>query len=205
MDWSGQWANKEIINMKIGILGGAFNPPHLGHLILAQNVLSGLGLDKIFFIPTNISPHKESNNVGATERLEMLKLTVADNENFQVLDLEMKRGGTSYTIDTVKELKTKYPDDDFYLIVGSDLANDFFTWKDYQQLKKLIAIAVACRNNYPLKEKDNFILLDIAQFYISSSQIRQLIKQGHCIRHLVKDSVADYIEKHNLYAGKELE
>jgi len=191
--------------MKIGILGGTFNPPHLGHSALAIEATEQLKLDKVLFVPTNIPPHKEADDTDIARRLDMLKLAISGSKKFEIEDCEIKRGGRSYTIDTVKELKTKYPDDDFYLIVGSDLANDFFTWKDYQQLKKLIAIAVACRNNYPLKEKDNFILLDIAQFYISSSQIRQLIKQGHCIRHLVKDSVADYIEKHNLYAGKELE
>ena len=199
MDWSGQWANKEIINMKIGILGGAFNPPHLGHLILAQNVLSGLGLDKIFFIPTNISPHKESNNVGATERLEMLKLTVADNENFQVLDLEMKRGGTSYTIDTVRELKEKYPQDEFYLMVGSDLANTFSTWKDFEDIKKAVKIVVANRKVYPLKETDSFLIVDISQIEISSSQIRKLVHNGSSVKYLVRSKVAEYIKQHNLY------
>lgn len=185
--------------MKIGILGGTFNPPHLGHSALAIEAVEQLKLDKVLFVPTNIPPHKDIDNSDISSRRDMLKIVIAGNNKFEIEDCEIKRGGTSYTIDTVRELKKKYPDDQPYLIVGSDLANDFSSWKDYQELKKIITIAVACRNNYPLKEKDDFVLLDIAQLYISSSQIRQLINDGHCIQHLVKDSVADYIEKHNLY------
>ncbi len=185
--------------MKIGIFGGSFNPPHLGHTALAIEAMEHFKLDKVFFVPTNISPHKENDATDISKRLDMLKLAVSANSRFEIQDCEIKRGGVSYTIDTVRELKSNYPDDEFYLIVGSDLANDFSTWKDYQDLRKQIKIAVACRNNYPLEEKSNFILLEIAQFYISSSQIRQLVKEGHSIRHLVKDSVADYIERHKLY------
>ncbi len=189
--------------MKIGILGGTFNPVHLGHSALAIEAMEHLKLDKVLFVPTNIAPHKDNEGTDSTRRLDMVKLVVCANSHFEIEDCEIKRGGTSYTIDTVRELKKKYPDDELCLIVGSDLANDFSSWKDHQEVKKIIKIAVACRNNYPLKDKDDFILLDIAQFYISSSQIRGLIKEGHNIRHLVKDGVADYIEKHKLYTGGE--
>ncbi|MCF7908461.1 MAG: nicotinate (nicotinamide) nucleotide adenylyltransferase [Candidatus Omnitrophica bacterium] len=185
--------------MKIGILGGTFNPPHLGHSVLAIEAMEQLKLDKVLLVPTNIAPHKQNDKVEVARRLDMISLAFSQDKRFKIEDCEIKRGGTSYTIDTIKELKDKYPDDQFYLIIGSDLANDFSSWKDYQEVKKLIKIAVACRNNYPLKEKDDFILLDIAQLYISSSQIRQLFKEGHCIEHLVKDRVFEYIKKHNLY------
>jgi len=185
--------------MKIGILGGSFNPPHLGHSALAIEATEQLKLDRVLFVPSNISPHKDNDDTSASRRLDMLKLVTSGNKRFQIEDCEIKRGGVSYTIDTVKELKSKYSDDHFYLIIGSDLANDFSSWRNFQELKQEIKIAVACRNNHPLEEKSSFILLEIAQFYISSSKIRQLVKQGHCIRHLVKDSIADYIEKHKLY------
>ncbi len=185
--------------MKIGILGGTFSPPHLGHSALAIEAAEKLKLDKVLFIPTNISPHKENDDTLVSRRFDMVELVISGYKNFVLEDCEIKRGGTSYTIDTVKELKAKYPDDEFYLIVGSDLANDFSSWKDFSELKKLTQIVVGCRNNFPLKEKDGFILLDIAQFYISSSEIRKLVSQGHCVRHLVKETIADYIKKHNLY------
>lgn len=185
--------------MKIGIFGGTFNPPHLGHSVLAIEAMEQLKLDKALFVPTNIAPHKQNDPIDIKRRLDMVKLAFLADKRFKVEDCEIKRGGTSYTIDTIRELKRKYPDGQFYLIIGSDLANDFPRWKEYQEVEKLIKIAVACRDNYPLKEKGNFILLDIAQLYISSSQIRQLVRDGHCIQHLVREKVADYIEKHRLY------
>ena len=88
--------------MKIGILGGAFNPPHIGHFIIAQDILDALKLDKVFFVPTNLSPHKGSNGVSGQVRLDMVELAISGNEAFQVLDLEITRGGTSFTIDTIR-------------------------------------------------------------------------------------------------------
>lgn len=185
--------------MRIGILGGTFNPPHIGHLILAQEVAQKLELDKIFFIPTNIPPHKESHNVNASDRLNMVRLTIGGNRCFEALDLEIKRGGISYTIDTVRELKTKFRNAEFYLIVGSDLANDFPTWRYFESLKKVVKIVVAKRRAYPLKRKNRFIVLNIVQMGISSSHIRGLIKKGLSIKYLVTESVARYIERHKLY------
>jgi len=184
---------------KIGILGGTFNPVHIGHLVIAEGVLRGLGLDKVFFIPTNISPHKENGMVSPEHRLQMIKLALAGNESFEVLDIEIKRGGVSYTIDTVQELKKRYPDDELYLIVGSDLANSFSSWKDSGELQKMAKVVVAKRDNHPLKEKDSFIIVKIVQVDISSSALRDMLKKGRSIKGLVKDGVVSYIEKHNLY------
>ena len=185
--------------MKIAILGGAFNPPHIGHLILAQEIIDIVGVDKVFFIPTNISPHKESNEVGPQKRLEMIKLEVAGNELFEVLDLEIKREGVSYTIDTLRELKGMYPEDEFYLVIGSDLLGRLSEWKDFEELKKQVKIVIAHRENYPIKEKGDFIVANITQIDASSSQIRKLVKRNRSIRYLVRDSIRDYIEQHNLY------
>ncbi|MDP2923017.1 MAG: nicotinate-nucleotide adenylyltransferase [Candidatus Omnitrophota bacterium] len=185
--------------MKIGILGGTFNPPHIGHLILAQEICQKLSLDKIFFIPTNIPPHKESHNVQSDDRLSMTRIATKNDARFDVLDLEIKRGGVSYTIDTVKELKAKFPKAEFYLIVGSDLANDFPTWKYFEGLKKSVKIVVAKRRAYPLKKRNRFIVLNIVQMGISSSHVRGLIKNGFSPKYLVPDNVAHYIKKHKLY------
>jgi len=185
--------------MKIGILGGTFNPPHIGHVILAQEVYQKLGLDRIFFIPTNLPPHKESHNVDAGHRLAMTKLATKADAHFEVLDLEIKRGGVSYTIDTVRELKAKYRGSTFYLIVGSDLANDFPTWKYFEDLRRAVKIVVAKRRAYPLEHDERFIKLSIVQMGISSSYIRTLIKKRFSVKYLVTDEVAAYIEKHKLY------
>ncbi|UCC94409.1 MAG: nicotinate-nucleotide adenylyltransferase [Candidatus Omnitrophota bacterium] len=185
--------------MRIGILGGTFNPPHIGHLILAKEVQEKLALDKIFFIPTNLPPHKEPQLPAVSHRFNMVKCATESNSLFEVLDIEIKRGGTSYTIDTANELKEKFSKADFYLIVGSDLANTFSTWKNFTQVKKLIKIVVAQRKDFPLQEKDEFILVDITQISISSSRIREMVKQGLSIKYLVNEGVERYIEKHKLY------
>lgn len=185
--------------MKIGILGGAFNPPHVGHLILAQDILETLGLDKVFFIPTNVSPHKQPSEIDSRKRLEMVRLAISDNKNFEAIDLEIKRKGVSFTIDTIRELKRIYPDDEFYLIVGSDLARKFFTWKNYEELKKEVKIVVANRKEYLSEDIESCLKVDIRQIDLSSSQIRELVKNKRCIKELVKQNVAEYIQQHNLY------
>jgi nicotinate-nucleotide adenylyltransferase len=184
---------------RVGILGGTFNPPHIGHLILAQEVLDKLALDKIFFIPTNIPPHKNTTLVDTHHRLEMVRFSIEGNKRFSILDLEIKRGGTSYTIDTIKRLRKIYPDDEFYLIIGSELAREFHTWKNYKQIIKLAKIVVAQRKEAPFKRGSDFISLDILQIGISSSLIRELLRQGLSIRYLVHPKVEEYIKKHNLY------
>lgn len=190
--------------MKIGILGGAFNPPHNGHLVIAKEAFAKLGLDKLFIIPTNISPHKNSENTSADLRLEMLKILVSDIKGFEVLDLEIKRGGVSYTVDTIKELKKQYTQAEFYLIIGSDLANSFFSWFKAQEIKELVKVVVAQRESFPLQDKDNFIILDITQVEVSSSQIRQEVTGGHSVEALTPGNINRYIKDHHLYKVKEL-
>ncbi|OQX80240.1 MAG: hypothetical protein B6D56_05440 [Candidatus Omnitrophica bacterium 4484_70.1] len=146
--------------MKIGILGGTFNPPHIGHLILAQEILFKLRLDKIFFVPANIPPHKNKELTPAYHRINMIKLAIKENNKFEVLDWEIKRGGISYTVDTLRELKNAFPKDELYLIIGSDLANDFSNWKDYKEIFRLAKVVVALREGSPLKEKDKSIPLE---------------------------------------------
>jgi len=185
--------------MKIGILGGTFNPPHIGHLILAQEVCQKVGLDKVLFVPTNIPPHKQSHNVSAANRLKMVDILIDGDKRFEVSDVEIRRGGISYTIDTVRELKAQYPKDEFYLIVGSDLANNFTHWRYFDELKKEIQIVVAKRRDYPLEKSGNYWAVGILQMGISSSYIRNLIKERFSVKYLVTDKVARYIEKNKLY------
>lgn len=185
--------------MKIGILGGTFNPPHKGHLILAKEAREKLRLDKILFIPANIPPHKQAYPISAQHRLNMLKLAIGEDKFFEISDIEIKRGDKSYTIDTVRKLKKSFPNSDFYLIIGSDLANDFSSWKDYQAIEKLVKIVVGAREAFPLRGRDSFIILDITQIDICSSKIRENIRQGKSIKQLVNNRVASYIEKHKLY------
>ncbi len=194
--------------MKIGILGGTFNPVHIGHLILAEEVREKLGLDKIIFVPTALPPHKDSLNIApAKDRLKMLKLATASNKFFAVSDIEIKRGGKSYTIDTVKELKKNNPRDSFYLIIGSDLITYFDGWKDIDQIAKAVTFVVATRPGYPLEDIGSYVAkqqvgvktLAIRAVDVSGFEVRQCVAQNKSFGYLVTDKVFDYIKKRKLY------
>jgi nicotinate-nucleotide adenylyltransferase len=185
--------------MKIGILGGTFNPPHVGHFILAQEIQRKAGLDMVLFVPTNIPPHKESHNVSGVHRIKMLKLAIGDDRHFGVSDAEIKRGGISYTVDTVRHLKSLYPRQTLYLIIGSDLANSFEAWRYHDEIKKEVRIIVGRRSRHPLRKASGFRGVNITHIGVSSSQIRALIKRKFSIKYLVPEKVREYIEKNKLY------
>jgi len=187
--------------MRIGILGGTFNPPHIGHLILAEEAKDKFNLDKIFFIPVYLPPHKDIPLAKAEDRLEMVKLSIKDNKSFECLDIEVKRGGKSFTIDTLKELKEKYPHDHLFLIIGSDLVKDFSSWDGYEEIIKIAKVLVARRKDFT-SFKDNkfgFLFFDIIQVGISSSLIRERIKKGLSIKYLVRPEVEKFIKKRKIY------
>ncbi len=190
--------------MKIGILGGTFNPIHLGHLVLACEVKHKLSLDKVVFIPANLAPHKEEKDlIDASHRLKMVKLAVAGNPDFEVNDMEIKRKGKSYSIDTIKALSEQYPSSfKLFFILGSDALNYLDSWKDVQELMKLAKFVVASRPNYPLKDMPKGVLpVVIESLDISAFRIRQRIKLDEPVRYLLPEKVYSHILKNNLYKG----
>lgn len=188
--------------MKIGILGGTFNPIHNGHLILADEVRQKLVLDKIFFVPVYSPVHKEEKDLlSPEERLKMVKMAVKDNPYFEALDMEIKRKGKSYTIDTLRQLKGEYPQvKKFFFIVGSDALGYLDNWKDISEVMKLAKFIVALRPNYPLKNLPNDILpVVIEPIDISGFRLRQRIKDNESVRYYLPKEVYNYIEKKGLY------
>jgi nicotinate-nucleotide adenylyltransferase len=187
--------------MKIGILGGTFNPVHIGHLILAEEVREKLLLDRIIFVPTNIPPHKEPEEIiSAEERFKLLKLAVKGNRFFLVSDLEIKRTGFSYTIDTIRQLKKKYFKDELYFITGSDLLTYLNDWKDLNEITGMVKFVVATRPGYPLEKIPSYIkTLAIRAVDISAFEIRLAIKHKRSFRYLVPEAVQKYIAKKRLY------
>jgi nicotinate-nucleotide adenylyltransferase len=194
--------------MKIGILGGTFNPVHIGHLILAEEAREKLGLGKVIFVPTNIPAHKQSPDIApARSRLEMVKLAIKGNKYFSVSDIEIKRLGTSYTIDTVRELKRIYPQDAFYFIIGSDLLTYFDGWKDIDQVVKMVDFIVATRPGYPLEDIGAYVVsrqigvktMAIRAVDVSGFEVRRCIKDDKSFRYLVPEAVFNYITKKRLY------
>jgi nicotinate-nucleotide adenylyltransferase len=187
--------------MKIGILGGTFNPVHIGHLILAEEAREKLGLDRIIFVPAALPPHKDNSDIACARlRLDMVKLAIRGNKNFSVSDIEIRRDGRSYTIDTIKELNKRFPHDELYFITGSDLLKYLAEWKDLGEIIKIVKFIVATRPGFPLEKLPSYIsTLPIRAVDISGFEVRKAIKEGRSFRYLVPEAVFNYINKRKLY------
>ena len=188
--------------MRIGILGGTFNPIHIGHLILAEEALSKLKLDKVIFVPTFIPPHKNvEGKVSPKDRLEMVKAAIKDNYAFEVSTFELDSKKKSYSVETLKEFKARYGEDtEFYVITGSDLLKDLFSWKDVNEIFKMSKFIVANRPGYPVKDVPKDVeTVVITPIEVSSEDIRRRLTAGKSIRYLVPEKVRSYIIEHNLY------
>jgi nicotinate-nucleotide adenylyltransferase len=186
---------------RIGILGGTFNPIHLGHLALAEQAREILHLDKIIFVPTNLPPHKRRKRLSsAEERLQMVSLAVKSHPCFSVSNAEIRRGGVSYSVDTARELRHRFPQNQLYFIVGADFLKEFSTWKDLPELKRICKFVVAQRPGYPLLGlRRNMQVIKITPLDISSTGIRKRIKNKQSIRYLVPEETRRYILRQRLY------
>ena len=200
--------------MKTGIFGGAFNPVHLGHIRLAENYLKHLGLDRVIFIPTSIAPHKSSGEFASPQdRFNMLSLATKGKSEFEISDIEFKREGKSYTFDTLCELKELYPEDEFYLIMGSDQFLYFNKWYKSEEISKLATICTAARNGEDYKRLvefknenkylENSVICDFDVFEISSSKLRKMIKNKSSISEFVPEAVEEYIRENFMYNTQE--
>lgn len=191
--------------MKIGIFGGTFNPVHNGHLSIADEFVNKCELDKLILIPNNVSPFKidvDDDSVSAEHRMRILKLAVQDRKNFEIDDFEITKNGVSYTIETVEYLKSKFPEDHLFLLIGIDQAIDIDRWKDIYKIKKLVSIVVADRTNEMTNYEEidkSFIRLGNTKVDISSSEIRDNVRSGKSILGMVPDEVAVYIVNNMLY------
>lgn len=192
--------------MKIAILGGTFDPPHLGHLILADTVLKELNYDKVLFIPSKIPPHKNiSGEVSNVDRLNMLKLSIEDDKRFSFDDYELKSEGISYSIKTLNYLYQNYNiDGKIALIIGADLIKDFHKWKEPKEISELANIVAVNREENENLFKENIekykIKIIIApRIDISSTLIRERIKKNKAFRYFLNDKVYDYIISNKLY------
>jgi nicotinate-nucleotide adenylyltransferase len=198
--------------MRVGILGGTFNPPHLGHLVCAQEAYTQLELERVLFIPARTPPHKPvEDEPGAEHRLELCRLAVRDDPRFEASDIEMQRDGPSYTVDTLLKLQSNAPDNDLYLIVGGDVAAGLPDWHEPERVLSFATLAVAKRRGTP-REWVEAALADLdggerTRFFrmprigVSSTLVRQRVRAGEPIRYIVPDAVAGYIQEHGLYGA----
>ena len=192
--------------MRVCIFGGTFDPPHIGHLLIAQTVCEAEKFDKILFIPANIPPHKK-NISEVNDRLTMLNLAIKGNPNFEISDMEIERGGVSYTIDTLKDIRSSFikAEDELFYLIGSDSLLGFKKWKNPKEILKHCNVVVAIRPGFRPSDIPAWILhriqfANIPRFEISSSNIRQRWRENKTIRYLVTLPVWEYINHHNLYS-----
>jgi nicotinate-nucleotide adenylyltransferase len=219
------------LSQKIGILGGTFNPIHYGHLAAAEEVRDRLKLDQVLFIPSFHPPHKQEDDVpSAAHRLEMVRIATSENAAFEPSDIEIRRGGKSYTVDTIEALKKTYPDAKLYFITGVDSFLDIQTWNRWEQLLRMCTFVVLSRPGYRFTDllKIDFlrpaetqmielegeqrmhveictgaftVYLEMIPLYdISSTDIRRRVKEGRSIKYLLPQMVETYIINNKLYA-----
>ncbi len=192
--------------MAIGFMGGTFDPIHIAHLIIAEEVADRLGLARVVFIPAARPPHKCEREYSRFEdRMAMVTLAVEDNPRLAVSDIERRREGPSYTIETVRELKDEFEDaEELYFIIGADSLTQLLTWKDPEALLSECTFVVAPRPGVEIADadpriRDRTLVLDMPSFEIASSDIRERVRLGRTIRYLVPPRVLAYIEEENLY------
>jgi nicotinate-nucleotide adenylyltransferase len=194
----------------LGILGGTFNPPHVGHLVMVQEAIDQLGLERVVLMPVAQPPHKEAlADPGAEVRLELCRIATAEVPRVDVSDLEIERGGASYTVDTLRALHEHAPEHALTFIVGGDMAYSLPSWREPEAILGLARLAVAERDGLrrediahrlaPLHSGDRVAFFDMPRIDLSSSAIRERVAAGRPIRYLVPDAVVEAIRSRRLY------
>lgn len=196
---------------RLGIMGGTFDPVHIGHLACAEQARDELGMDAIVFIPAGVPVYKKDQKVTpAADRLEMCRLAVASNPAFDVSSIEVDREGDTYTVDTLRQLRAHYPDNvELFFITGADAVMSIMKWRDSAQIAHLAKLVAVTRPGYAppeemkrvLRERTGFQVsfLEMTGLDVSSSDLRRRVADGRSIRYLTKEVVFRYIEEHGLY------
>lgn len=200
---------------KLGVLGGTFDPIHMGHLQMAEAVYRRMSLSQVLFIPAYVPPHKVGMYFAtAEERYAMTELAVAAYPCFTVSDMELRRSGVSYTIDTIRELHKLYAEQQLYFIIGADSVAQLHTWHNIEEMLELITFVAAGRPGYDgvmeqvarrlgQRARERIILLDTPEYDISSTDIRARIRRQESLAGLVPQAVEQYIYRHDLYIKQE--
>jgi len=197
---------------RIGILGGTFNPIHLGHLLVAQDAMEQMALDRVKFIRSATPPHKTAEVLASErDRLQMIRLAIRGNDRFEVDDIEVRRGGKSYSVDTLVELRRRDPKADFYFIIGADSLRELHLWREAQRVVSLCTFVTVPRPGFearPVVDRrlDAASRKRLRQHVlrghscdIASREIRSRVASGRSIRYLVPDAVTEYIRRRRLY------
>lgn len=184
---------------KIGLLGGTFDPPHIGHMIIADDCFHALELDEVWFIPSQIPPHKNKANVSSDKRLDMVTRATCHHPHFKVKDFELTRQGRSYTIDTMTMINAAYPDCIFYFIIGADMVEYLPHWQAIDELVEVVQFVGVKRPGYTLETPYPVKFVDSLEMDVSSSIIRERMKTNRPCKYLMLPAVYQYIKEHKLY------
>lgn len=189
--------------VRVGVLGGTFDPIHHGHLVAASEVCAALRLDQVLLVPTNRQPFKDGfDSASAEHRLEMCRLAVVGDERFAVSSVDIDRGGITYTVDTLTDLREQLPGASLYFITGADALPRLNEWKDFEKFGQLAEFVGVTRPGHSLPPIDTpHVLVEVPSLAVSSTDVRRRVRTGAPIRYLVPRTVADYIAQHDLYAG----
>lgn len=193
--------------IRIGILGGTFDPPHIGHLIVATEVRAALALDRVLFVPAAAPPHKQGQDVAAQDvRLGMLRAALEDEPAFEVSELELERGGASYSVDTLRTLRGAEPDAELFFIIGADQYAEFATWREPEEIASLARLVVIPRGCTGPEDVTPGIdvpheVVQTTRIAVASSEIRRRVREGEAWKHLVPAAVAEIIEGRGLYGA----
>lgn len=191
--------------MRIGILGGTFDPIHIGHLLAGEQAREQCQLDEVWFVPTYVPPHKDGSQVtDAVHRLQMVERAINDHPHFRVSQIELDRKGNSYTIDTIQALRERYPEDAFYFILGSDMVADLPNWHRVEHLVELTRFIGLARPGFAkpqlmanIARRVHYVPMPLLE--ISATDIRERVRAKKSIRYFVPEPVRIYIEEHRLY------
>lgn len=190
--------------LRLGVMGGTFDPIHLGHISAAQQVAKQLGLDEVVFVPAS-APWQKTTHASVSQRLEMTMLAISDYPNFSISTVDIDRPGPTYTVDTLRDLHSAFEDSELFFITGADSLNTIHSWKDFDLLWSMAKFVGVNRPGHSLEIPKSppgaITLLDISALPISSSQIRAKVDAGESLAGLVPDAVADYIRDNKLYQG----
>lgn len=184
---------------KIGILGGTFNPPHFGHLIMANEAYYALGLDEVRFMPNAIAPHKESSGIDTETRVKMTRLAIGGQSHFRLEDIEVAGGGVSYTYETMVKLIEREPECEFYFIIGGDMVESLHTWHRIGELVELVQFVGIGRPGYVAETDYPVMMIDSPEMHLSSTMLRERVLAGRPLTFFVPEQVETFIRKERLY------
>ncbi|HUG42473.1 MAG TPA: nicotinate-nucleotide adenylyltransferase [Longimicrobiales bacterium] len=190
---------------RLGVFGGTFDPPHVGHLVVAQEVLHRLALDRLLVVPAAVPPHKRDQPVtGGAVRLAMARAAMAALDRVEVSDLELRRDGPSYTVDTLRALRADHPDAELFLVLGADQVRELDTWHEADELRRLATLVVFRRAGQDpdppgAVATGELLEIEVPRLDISSTEIRRRVGAGEPVRFLVPEAALEVIEREGLY------